>query len=69
MSKVSVYAIVNDMSPRTGRPPSDNPRTNVVPVRYADDEMKILKAAADKAGLRTGEYIRKKSLAAARRAR
>lgn len=57
------------MTPRTGRPPSDNPRNNVIPVRLADNEKALIEAAAAKAGVRTGEYIRDRALAAAKRAR
>ncbi|HJQ00098.1 MAG TPA: hypothetical protein VJ851_00730 [Jatrophihabitans sp.] len=57
------------MSPRTGRPPSGNPRTHAVPIRLTDDELTELKTAADRAGMKTGEYIRQKALAAAKRSR
>jgi hypothetical protein len=57
------------MSPRTGRPPSDNPRVNVIPVRFTDAEVAVLKAAAEKVGAKAGEYIREKALAAAKRSR
>ena len=57
------------MPPRTGRPKSDNPRTNAIPIRLADDELAQLRAAAELAGVTVGEYVRSKALAAAKRQR
>ena len=57
------------MPPRTGRPKSDNPRTNAVPIRLSDDELAQLRAAAELAGVTVGEYVRSKALAAAKRQR
>lgn len=57
------------MSPRTGRPKSANPRTNAIPIRLADDELALIRSAADKAGLSAGEWMRDKLIAAAKRAK
>lgn len=53
---------------RTGRPPVDNPRIHAVPIRLSADELEALQLAADTAGERVGEYIRRAALAKARRA-
>lgn len=55
------------MAPRLGRPPSGNPRTHVIPVRFNDDELAALRKAATATGRKPGEYIRERSLAAAKR--
>ena len=52
-----------------GRPPSSNPRSNAVPIRLADDELDAIRAAAQRAGLTVGEWMRSKLLAAAKRQR
>jgi len=57
------------MSPRTGRPPLENPRSNARHVRLSDDELKLTMAAADKAGQSWGDWAREKLIAAAKRAR
>jgi prolyl-tRNA editing enzyme YbaK/EbsC (Cys-tRNA(Pro) deacylase) len=55
------------MSPRTGRPKTDNPRSNAVHIRFADDELAQVKEAAEDAGTSTGDYMRTVILAAAKR--
>lgn len=62
-------AIVGGMSPRTGRPRLDNPRTETVRYRVTADELAQLTAAALKAGQTVTDYARDKALAAARRQR
>lgn len=57
------------MNPRTGRPPSENPRRNVRSVHLSDDEDQLVQAAADRAGKPIGAWIRDKAVAAAKRAR
>lgn len=57
------------MTPRIGRPPSDNPRTHMVTLRLTDDELAACKAAADKAGQSIGPWARGRILAAAKRGR
>jgi hypothetical protein len=47
-----------DMSPRTGRPPSDNPRRNAVPVRLNDEELAVVKAAAEEVETPVGTWAR-----------
>lgn len=54
---------------RTGRPKSDNPRSNVHSIRLSDDELLAVMQAAEKAGLDVGPWMREKVLAAAKRAR
>lgn len=55
------------MVPKTGRPPSDNPRTHVIPVRLSATELAEVKAAAEEIETRPGELIRDSALAAARK--
>jgi uncharacterized protein (DUF1778 family) len=57
------------MTPGPGRPPSDNPRRNVVPVRLTDDERDAIRQAAEKAGLSISDYLRTAGMARAKRAR
>lgn len=57
------------MSPRTGRPKSDNPRGNAIHIRLADDELAQCRTAAEQAGQPLGEWTRAKLLAAAKRAK
>jgi uncharacterized protein (DUF1778 family) len=57
------------MSPRTGRPPSDNPRTKVVPLRFTPDEWQAIYDAAERAGKNAGSWMREKLNAAAKRAK
>lgn len=61
--------IVDRMSPRTGRPPSENPRTVVLSVRVTPDEAAKLHAAAEAADQAVTAWLRDKGLAAAKRAR
>jgi uncharacterized protein (DUF1778 family) len=61
--------IVGRMTPRTGRPPSDNPRSVVLSVRVTADEAARLSKAADAAGVPVTAWIRDRALAAARRTR
>ncbi len=55
--------------PRTGRPPVDNPRTEIVRYRLTAAELATLTAAAERAGQSLTDYARDKALAAAKRAR
>lgn len=57
------------MSPRTGRPKLDNPRTETVRYRVTTDELATLAAAAVRAGQTVTDYCRDRALAAARRQR
>jgi hypothetical protein len=57
------------MNPTLGRPPIDNPRTRTAVARLTDDEYATLAAAASKAGLPLGVWMRQRLLAAAKRAR
>jgi hypothetical protein len=57
------------MSATLGRPPLASPRRNAVPIRLADDELDLIRAAAGRAGLTVGEWARSKLLAAAKRSR
>lgn len=56
------------VSPRTGRPKSDNPRVHVVSIRLTAEEMQLVKQAAGRYDLPTGEWTRSRLLAAAKRA-
>lgn len=42
--------ILSLMTPRTGRPPIDNPRTEIIRIRFTPDERDALQRAADEAG-------------------
>jgi predicted HicB family RNase H-like nuclease len=55
--------------PRTGRPPSDNPRATLLTLRLTAAEHARLTAAAAAAGQQLGPYVRDRALAAAKRAR
>ena len=57
------------MTARIGRPPSDNPRTEVVQYRCTPDELAALQAAADRAGQPMRAYARDAALAKAKRQR
>ncbi len=57
------------LMPRTGRPPVDNPRSEVVRYRLTAGELATLTAAAEKAGQTPTDYARDKALAAAKRQR
>jgi hypothetical protein len=57
------------MSPRTGRPPSDNPHTRVVSVRLTEAEYAGAVTAASKAGKGLGPWMRDRIVNAAKRAR
>jgi hypothetical protein len=61
--------IVGTMTPRTGRPPSDNPRTVVLSVRVTADEAAKLTVAAEAAGVPVTTWLRERGLAAAKRQR
>lgn len=52
-----------------GRPKSANPRTNVHSIRLSDDELLAVMAAAEKAGMDVGPWMREKVVAAAKRAK
>jgi uncharacterized protein (DUF1778 family) len=57
------------MSPRTGRPRADNPRTINRAMRLTADEDALLTAAAERDGKPIAEWMRSKLLAAAKRQR
>lgn len=57
------------MSPRTGRPVSDNPHSRVIPIRLTEDQYALIEEAAERAGTRAGVWIREKAVAAAKRAK
>ena len=46
------------MSPRTGRPKSNNPKRNDLRIRMTDDEIKILNICSEKTGLNKSDVIR-----------
>lgn len=46
------------MTPRTGRPPSDDPKQNQYRVRLTDDELKMLDFCRSKTGKSKAEIIR-----------
>lgn len=56
-------------TPRRGRPPLDNPRSEVVRYRVTPDELAALTAAAAKAEQSLTDYARDKALSAAKRQR
>lgn len=56
------------MSPRTGRPKTDNPRTNINRVRLSDDEQERLKEVAADAELEPSVWLREAALAAIEKA-
>ena len=47
------------MSPRTGRPKADNPKSNDIKVRVNSDTMQRLDAYCEKHGLKRAEAIRR----------
>lgn len=47
------------MSPRTGRPKSDNPKSNRITVRMNDETMKILNDYCSKENVDKAEAIRR----------
>lgn len=57
------------MNPRTGRPPSENPHGKVVSVRLTETEYDMALAAARKARLGLGPWMRERIVAAAKRAK
>lgn len=57
------------MSPRTGRPKSENPRNRVMPLRLTEDEHALITAAAGKTGQPASEYVRDAAVAKAKRAK
>lgn len=55
------------MSPRTGRPRSADPHGNVVSVRLTQAEYELAAAAAERAGMALGPWMRERIVAAAKR--
>lgn len=47
------------MSPRTGRPPIDNPKSERITVRLGDDESKILNQYCQQENVERAEAVRK----------
>lgn len=47
------------MSPRTGRPPSDNPKGNRKSYRLSDEDMEKLSFCVKKTGMTETDVIRK----------
>jgi uncharacterized protein (DUF1778 family) len=64
-----VSAILDGMSPRTGRPPLDNPRSETIKFRATPDDADLIRAAAQRAGMNLADWMRMKLLAAAKRQR
>lgn len=62
-------AILLTMTPRTGRPKLDNPRSQIVRFRVTADELDRLTTAAGKAGQTVADYCRDRSISAAKRQR
>ena len=54
------------MTPRTGRPPSDNPRRYIIRYRVTEAEMDLLSLAAANVQISPAEYARERALAAAK---
>lgn len=46
------------MTPRTGRPPSDNPKKNEYRIRMSDDELEILNHCCKKLKLTKADVVR-----------
>lgn len=46
------------MSPKTGRPPADNPKNRGYRLRVSDEELKMLDFCAEVLGLTKAEIIR-----------
>lgn len=65
---VFVVAILGGM-PRMGRPPSEDPRTVNRAIRLTEDEDELIRAAADRAGMKLAEWCRMRLVAAAKRQR
>lgn len=57
------------MTPRTGRPPVDNPRTIHRAVWLTPDEAALLDAAVERSGQTRADWMRQRLLAAAKRTR
>lgn len=57
------------MSPRTGRPRSDDPRAEIITVRFTAGEYAEVKAAVEASGKPVSVWIREASLRTAKRAR
>jgi uncharacterized protein (DUF1778 family) len=53
--------------PRTGRPPTDDPRKVNRAIRVTEDEDALIRAAADRAGMKIADWCRSRLLAAAKR--
>lgn len=47
------------MSPRTGRPPSDNPKENRKSYRLSDDDVEKLKFCVKETGMTETDIVRK----------
>lgn len=47
------------MSPRNGRPPSDNPKSNRKSYRLSDDDMKKLRVCVENTDMTETDVIRK----------
>ena len=47
------------MSPRTGRPPSENPKKHEKKIRFSDSEIEKLEYAAEVLGLTKSDIIRR----------
>jgi len=47
------------LSPRTGRPPSKDPKKNDTRIRMTDEDVKLLNYCSEKTGLTKAEVIRK----------
>ena len=54
------------MSPRTGRPPAENPRGNNVSIRLTDVEHEAVSEAAARTGTQIGPWMRDAVIKAAR---
>jgi hypothetical protein len=61
-------ATVPGVSPRMGRPKSEDPRVHVVSVRLSQAEMDLIMKAASRFDLPLGTWTRERLVAAARRA-
>lgn len=68
-SRILRYANLVLMSPRTGRPKSDNPRSRVVPLRLTEDEHSLIAGAANQDGKPLSEYIRSAAVNKAKKAK
>ncbi len=61
--------IVVGMTPRTGRPPSEDPRSVVLSLRLTAAESEALWDAAERAGQTVTVFVRERALVAAKRTR